>query len=81
MPCAAESPISEECCLPALETWDYTDLFMPDNTNWDSISLAELLNVDQEELPKGDQEHGLQESVISMIPNPSGVQNLTNCGY
>ncbi|CAK9177427.1 unnamed protein product [Ilex paraguariensis] len=85
MPCAAESPISEECCLPALETWDYTDLFMPDNTNWDSIArefLTELLHGNQEELPNGDQEEALQASTISMIPpNPSGVQNLSNCGY
>ncbi|CAK9159952.1 unnamed protein product [Ilex paraguariensis] len=85
MPCAAESPISEECCLPALETWDYTDLFMLDNTNWDGIArefLAELLHGDQEELSNGDQEEALQEGAISMIsPNPSGVQNLTNRGY
>ncbi|CAK9177429.1 unnamed protein product [Ilex paraguariensis] len=75
MSCAAESPISEECCLPALETWDYTDLFMPDNTNWDGIArefLAELLHGDPEELPNGDQEEALQDSAISLIPpNPS----------
>ncbi|CAK9156103.1 unnamed protein product [Ilex paraguariensis] len=85
MPCTAESPISKERCLPALETWDYTDLFMPDNTNWDGIArefLAELQHGDQEELLNGDQEEALQEGAISMIPpNPSGVQNLTNRGY
>ncbi|CAK9156105.1 unnamed protein product [Ilex paraguariensis] len=72
MPCATESPISKECWLPALETWDYIDLFMPDNTNWDGIArefLAELLHGDQEELSNGDQEEALQGSVISMIPN------------
>ncbi|CAK9177426.1 unnamed protein product [Ilex paraguariensis] len=70
MPCAAESPISEECCLPALETWDYTDLFMPDNTNWDGIArefLAELLHGDQEELPNGDQEEACRTHLVSKI--------------
>ncbi|CAK9182448.1 unnamed protein product [Ilex paraguariensis] len=46
---SVESPILEECCLLALETWDYTDLFMLDNTNWDGIArefLVELLHGD-----------------------------------